>query len=121
MRTLMLVGCLIGVALAGAALYAIAYEVERLEAELASLERDIRKEHEAIHTLDAEWAYLARPERVAELSEKYLPDMRNLSASRIARLDDLPFEPLGDALDALPPEELATPASMPVPQRRPMR
>jgi len=92
-----------------------------METELASLELDIRKERESIHTLDAEWAYLARPDRVADLSERYLPDMRHLTAARIARLDDLPFEPLGDALDALPPEDLATPASMPVPQRRPLR
>lgn len=121
MRALMLAGCLIGVALAGAALYGIAYEVETLETELAQLERDIGKERESIHTLDAEWAYLARPDRVAELAKKYLPDMRRLSAARVARLDDLPFEPVGDALDALPPAELATPASMPMLQRRPIR
>lgn len=121
MRGLMLIGCLIGAAIAGASLYAIAFEVERMEAELAALERDIRRERESIHTMEAEWAYLARPDRIAELSDRYLPGMRRVSADRITRVDDLPFEPLGDALDVLPPEDLATPASMPIPQRRPSR
>lgn len=121
MRGLMLTGCLIGAAIAGASLYAIAYEVERMEAELLALETDIRRESESIHTLQAEWAYLARPDRIAELSARHLPDMRRLSADRVASVEELPFESLGDALDILPPEDLATPASMPIPQRRPNR
>lgn len=121
MRMLMLAGCLIGAAVAGAALYSIAYEVEQMETELARLERDIRREGESIHTLHAEWAYLARPERIAELSERYLPDMRTLTARQIARIDDLAFETLGDGRDALPAEDVATPASLSMPQWRPNR
>lgn len=119
MKALMLAGWLIGAAIAGAALYGISYEVQQMEAELAALEREIARERESIHTLEAEWAYLARPERIAELSDRFLPGMRHLAADRIARIDDLPFETLGGVLDVLPPEHPATPASMPVPPRRP--
>ena len=112
MKALIMTVWLIGAGVSGAALYGIAYEVERMDAELAALEDDIRKERERIHGLRAEWAYLARPARIETLSRQYLPQMRSLTADRIGGAEDLPFEPLPDVLDVLEPEDLAMPASM---------
>ncbi len=111
MRILIVTVWLLGASISGAALYAIAYEVERMEAELAALELEIRDEWTAVHGLKAEWAYLARPARIEELSRTYLPGMRNLTASQIGTADEIPYEPLPDVLDVLDPSDLATPAA----------
>jgi len=111
MRILILTVWLIGASITGAALYGIAYEVERMESELAALELDIREERAATHGLKAEWAYLARPARIEELSQRFLPRMRSLSASQIGTVEEIPYAQLPDALDVLNPEDLATPAA----------
>ena len=105
---------LLGAAITGTGLYGIAYEVERMEQELAALEREIIEERESIHVLEAEWTYLARPERIEDLSRQFLPRMQGLTAERIGEYGDLPFRPLPDVLDALQPGDLATPASVQV-------
>ena len=111
MKILIAMTWLIGASVAGAALYGIAYEVERMESEFAALELEIAEQRSAIHGLKAEWAYLARPARIEELSQRYLPGMHGLSAGQIGAIDSIPFEPLPDVLDVLAPEELATPAT----------
>jgi len=111
MRILVVTAWLLGASITGVALYGIAYEVERMETEFAALELQISEERSAIHGLQAEWAYLARPARIEELARKFLPSMHYLSVRQIGIADDIPLEPLPDALDALKPEDLATPAS----------
>jgi len=107
---------LLGAAITGIGLYGIAYEVEQMEKELAALEREIIEERNTIHVLEAEWTYLARPERVENLSGQFLPRMQGLTAERIGNFDDIPFMPLPDVLDVLQPEKLASPASLKVTQ-----
>lgn len=107
MRSLMLTVWLLGAAITGIGLYGIAYEVEQMEKELAALEREIIEERETIHVLEAEWTYLARPERIEELSGQLLPQMQSLTAERIGSYDDIPFRPLPDVLDVLEAEKLA--------------
>lgn len=111
MKILILTVWLAGAGITGAALYGIAYEVERMEAELAALELEIREERAAAHGLEAEWAYLARPARIEELSQRYLPRMQSLSVSQIGTIEDIPYAPLPDVLDVLNPEDPATPTS----------
>jgi len=107
---------LLGAAITGIGLYGIAYEVEQMEKELATLEREIIEERETIHVLEAEWTYLARPERVEDLSGQFLPRMQGLTAERIGEYDDLPFQPLPDVLDVLRLEKLAATADLQVTQ-----
>lgn len=116
MRMLFICGWLMIAALAGAGLYGIAYEVDRMRINLATLDREIRKESESIHVLSAEWTYLARPVRIAELTERYLPELRQLTADQISRIDDMPVESTSPILRALPRPRPATPASMTVPR-----
>ena len=79
---------LLGVASAG--LYQVKYTVQELEDELAQRARALRVERQAIHVLRAEWAYLNRPERLAELADRHLR-MRAVSVTQIVDLDSLPM------------------------------
>lgn len=107
MRSLMMTIWLMGALITGLGLYGIAYEVEQMERELAALEREIRQERNNIHVLEAEWTYLARPERIEKLSGQFLPNMQVLTAQRIGEYDDLPYRPLPNVMDVLQPEKLA--------------
>lgn len=54
------------------AVYEVKYEVRDIKQDVRELENNIAREKESIHVLEAEWAYLTRPERLSRLSEKYL-------------------------------------------------
>ncbi len=116
MKSIIMSVWLLGAAITGMGLYGIAFEVEQMEKELAALEREIIGERESIHVLEAEWAYLARPERIEELSGQYLPRMQGLTAERIGAYEDIPYQPLPDVLDVLRSEKLASPANLRVVQ-----
>ena len=116
MKSVMMSIWLLGAAITGMGLYGIAYEVEQMEKELAALEREIIEERKSIHVLEAEWTYLARPERIEDLSGQFLPRMQSLTAVRIGGYDALPFRPLPDVLDVLQPEKLAATADLQVTQ-----
>ena len=53
---------------------------------LATLESEISKTKREIAVLEAEWAYLSRPERVMELSDRLL-GMRPIAKSRVLTID----------------------------------
>lgn len=112
MKLLIICGWLMIAALAGAGLYGIAYEVDRMTVDLTTLDREIRKETESIHVLRAEWTYLARPVRISELAERYLPELRQLTAEQIGRIDDLRALSSSDIPHPLPRPRPATPASI---------
>ncbi|MDP6952348.1 MAG: hypothetical protein QGF53_06265 [Alphaproteobacteria bacterium] len=75
---------------ASLALYQLKYEVAALEAEHARLAYELAAEHEAIHVLKAEWAFLDRPDRLAELAGTHL-DMVPLGADKVVAISDLPW------------------------------
>ena len=58
-------------------------ELRRLQAEIATTERDIA-------VLEAEWAFLSRPDRVMNLSASLL-DMEPISRDRILPLEAIPM------------------------------
>jgi hypothetical protein len=107
MKGILVAVWLLGAAITGVALYGIAYQVEGMDKELSALQRNITDEREKIHVLQADWTYLARPERIEDLSRQFLPRMQPLTAERIGTYDDIPFKPLPDILDVLGPEKLA--------------
>lgn len=80
------------VAIAGlflTALTIVGSEVKERHLELRELNAAIAREHETIHVLKAERAYLASPERVATLAETAL-GLVEFDAGRIIRIADLP-------------------------------
>ena len=58
-------------------------ELRRIKAEIATTERDIA-------VLEAEWAFLSRPDRVLNLSASLL-DMEPISRDRILPLEAIPM------------------------------
>lgn len=74
-------------------LFELKYEVQRLEERLRTVRADIQREREAVHVLQAEWSYLNRPERIAELAARHL-DLRPIDPDQVRRLDELPPRPM---------------------------
>ncbi len=76
-------------ALAGGALFHIAFQVSALEDRLALLNDEIRAERDTIHVLRAEWTHLNQPERLADLSVRYL-GMEPVTVASVANVDAVP-------------------------------
>jgi hypothetical protein len=58
--------------LAGYGLYLVKWEVHELKRKNMMVQAEILQNQEAMNVLNTEWTYLNRPERLRELSEKYL-------------------------------------------------
>jgi cell division protein FtsL len=63
-------------------IYQVKYETRGLDAEIASLNKNIDQERDAVAVLRAEWSLLNRPERIERLAKKYL----GLSPAKPAQL-----------------------------------
>ena len=79
-------------AAASLGLYQIKYKIQSLNQDLAGIQDAVRIEQDEIHVLEAEWAYLNRPQRLAQLSGKYLSFLRPVSPSQIVSFDTLPLK-----------------------------
>jgi cell division protein FtsL len=53
-------------------IYQVKYQSRALDAEIATLGKEIDEERDAIAVLRAEWSLLNRPERIERLAKKYL-------------------------------------------------
>lgn len=93
-------------------LFQIKQEVRGLEEEIAGTQREILRDQEAVHVLEAEWSYLNSPARIASLAERHL-NLAPIPAERVIGFDDLPLPGTPD--DALPGEtepERSSPATL---------
>ena len=83
----------IGLLLAAASLglYQTKYRIESLKHDLASIRNAMCMEQDSIHVLQAEWAYLNRPQRLAELSDKILSSLGPVLPSQIITINELPL------------------------------
>ena len=88
MRIILL--CALFLATLGTILYQVKTGIDIREDRLAALESDIRKTKREIAVLEAEWAYLSRPERVMELSDRLL-GMRPIARDRVLPIDAIPM------------------------------
>ena len=84
--------------LAATAAFWLKYERHEREEQLARIASATAESHEQIRILRAEWDYLRRPERLAELAQRHL-ELAPVAPARMARLADLPLRP------ALHPDE----------------
>lgn len=101
MRTLIYLATALGVMGLAFWAYRVNYETQDRLGELRALNREIASLHEGLSVLNAEWAYLNRPDRLRELV--------NMNFARVPLLPLLP-EQFGTAAQVsypLPPEELA--------------
>jgi hypothetical protein len=81
------------VVLAASWTYKVNYQVQDAENRVAQLQRAIDRERSTIAVLDADWAYLNRPERLRALSVAYYAELRLMpvAAVHFADLQDVPL------------------------------
>ena len=88
MRIILL--CAFFLATLGTILYQVKTGIDIREDRLAKLEAEISETRREIGVLEAEWAYLSRPERVMELSDRLL-GMRPIAKNRVLPIDAIPM------------------------------
>ena len=80
----------------GTTLYQVKTGIDERQAELRRLQAEIATTQRDIAVLEAEWAFLSRPDRVMNLSTRLL-DMEPISQDRIMPLDAIPMRLSADA------------------------
>jgi cell division protein FtsL len=95
----------LAVAVSGA-LFRVSYRVQHLEHHLASVNKQIGDQEEAIRVLQAEWSYLNDPSRLEALARKHLP-MEPTKPSQIVTLDQVPGKLPVAAVSAVKPGHAA--------------
>lgn len=111
------------IACAAALLYSVKYRVQAMDEEIVALRRQIETERAAVHVLQAEWAYLTRPERVRKLAHAHL-DVRPATGQQLLELADVPFQPESEGVHLAGGAAGSTPyggalKAAPTPQFRP--
>jgi cell division protein FtsL len=91
---------IVALVLAAADVYKIKFEATRQAQRVAKLHMEIRREHDAIAALRAEWAKLDSPARIQDLVRRHLA-LKPVEARQIESLDNLPQRPP----DVVPPDE----------------
>jgi len=88
--------------LAAADVYKIKFESTRQAQRVAKLRAEIRREHDAIAALRAQWAKLDSPARIQGLANRHLA-LKPVGVRQFDRLDNLPERPpeLAPAEDAI--------------------
>ena len=93
--------CVIAALVAAAAyVYKIKFESTRQAERVAKLRTEIRREHDAIAALRAEWAKLDNPARIQELAQRHLHDSSRPMRRSSTRSTILPERPA----DLVPPD-----------------
>ena len=88
MRTIILTAIVL--ASLGTTLYQVKTGIDERQAELRRLKAEIATTQRDIAVLEAEWAFLSRPDRVMNLSASLL-DMEPISRDRILPLEAIPM------------------------------
>ena len=87
-------------AILGTTLYQVKIGIDARESQLLMLEGEIADTKRQIAVLEAEWAYLSRPERVLELSDNLL-QMQPIDEDRILPIEAIPMRILPKFNDQL--------------------
>lgn len=83
---------LVLIAAAAYGLYFVKYQVLELQRQTAALEKDLQMEVEHLHVIEAEWAYLTRPDRLQALVQKHTT-LKPVAGMQVQQLAVLPFPP----------------------------
>lgn len=74
---------------AAVGLYLVKYNVQNVQREVAGLKKELAQEKESLHLLNAEWAYLNRPQRLEQLASRHL-DLVPLDSRQVGEVAILP-------------------------------
>ncbi|MBT07194.1 MAG: hypothetical protein CMM32_09845 [Rhodospirillaceae bacterium] len=89
----------VGFAIGALGLLSAKYQVKELKSELDAARKQLARESGQIHILEAEWAYLNRPENLSSLAAQHLPDFGAVKPSQVASLQTIKKS----AIDGAPP------------------
>lgn len=92
-------------------LVAVKTRVQDMETRLATLQRDIRADRDAIRVLKAEWSHLNDPSRLKRLADAYLK-LAPVAPAQIASVKALPFADPAEP-EARTAKQPASPAPLP--------
>ena len=106
MMRLINVCVIVALVFAAADVYKIKFESTRQAQRVAKLRMEIRREHDAIAALRAQWAKLDSPARIQDLARRHLA-LKPTEARQIDRLDNLPERP-PDLVPADEPDPIGT-------------
>ena len=97
MRTLLYIAASALVVAFAAWAYQVNYTTQDAVQRVADLRDRIAEEREAIAMLNAEWAYLVRPDRLRALAEMYFPDLglMPMTADHFGDPAMVPYPPAG--------------------------
>ena len=82
-------------------LYQLSYEVQQLEKDLGTLNKNITENKETIRILKAEWTYQNRPDVLQALAAKYLP-LLLIAPYQVASITDVPDQAIDPKLQDVP-------------------
>ena len=77
--------------LVGFGMFVMKNQVQNLENELASINRNIEEDVKTIHILKAEWSHLNNPSRLRALATKHV-SLNQVKAEQIINYSALPFD-----------------------------
>mgnify|MGYP000990050816 CR=1 FL=1 len=97
------------VAVLAIGLYLVKYSVADVQREVATLKTQLASEKESLHLLNAEWAYLNRPDRLRQLADRHL-DLEAIDSRQINQVAVLPVAATYD--EAPSPSEMVRNASL---------
>jgi hypothetical protein len=100
MMRLFNIAVIVGLVVAAAYVYRIKFESTRKAEQVARLRLDIRREHDAIAELRAEWSKLDNPIRIQDLAQRHLATLRMIDSHQFDQLSNLPERPP----DLVPPD-----------------
>jgi cell division protein FtsL len=95
----------------GVAVFTVKSNVARLEEELLRVRKEIVHDQQAMHVLNAEWSYLNKPSRLAELAKRHLPLLQPIATVQYAgldRLEQIPWKPGEEPTASAPATPSAT-------------
>ena len=84
------------VAVAAYGLYFVKFQVLEVQRQIASVEKELHKEYQHVHVVEAEWAYLTRPDRLQQLVRQHTT-LKPVIGLQVQQVAALPFPTIDDA------------------------
>ena len=97
-------------------LYLVKYSVQNLQHEVVAMQDNVSAEKESLHLLNAEWAYLNRPDRLNHLAQEHL-DLVPMDSKRIENMNLLPVAASTTPAQELPKSSMLQPINHTVEER----